>query len=406
MQNKNKTNHNISSFFKNQRYVFLVYFSLFISAANVILNFFEKVIYGNRIPFADFSVYRCAAITFSEKISPYFPNALSKCLNSYPHALDFFYPPITLNFFSLFSKITEINSIIIWGIIILPIFFLKIFFSHKLFLKEKNILIFILIYLFSFGGLNFTGLLTGNISILFYSILGISLYLAIFGKNTKYFFIILTLMCIFKITYLAFYFLLFFLEKKNFYKYTFLSFLTIFTTYAFSYYSDQSLFLEFFNQLSYIRSEKFFELYGGGFGMYSILNELPSIFFPNIKNYYFTQISWFIICFIFFISTFFILFFNKNNFSKIQISVIGILLITICYPVLKDYEGLLLIPCIYYLLFNLNFKDIFSKNDNFIKYLIIFLTFIIHDKYMLFLTSILIFFYINYLNFKKIKIFK
>ena len=140
--------------------------------------------------------------------------------------------------------------------------------------------------------------------------------------------------------------------------------------------------------------------------MYSILNELPSIFFPNIKNYYFTQISWFIICFIFFISTFFILFFNKNNFSKIQISVIGILLITICYPVLKDYEGLLLIPCIYYLLFNLNFKDIFSKNDNFIKYLIIFLTFIIHDKYMLFLTSILIFFYINYLNFKKIKIFK
>ena len=318
MQYKNKTSFNISSFFKNQRYVFLVYFPLLISFINIISNFVEKIIFGTRIPFADFSVYRCAAITFSNKISPYFPNALSECLNSYPHALDFFYPPITLNFFLIFTKISEINSIVIWSIIILPIFFLKIFISKKIFLKEKNIIIFLIIYLFSFGGLNFTGLLTGNISILFYSLLGISLYSLILRNNTKFFYIILTLMCIFKITYIIYFFLLFFLEKKNFYKYTSISFFTIFFIYLFSYYLNQNLFLEFFNQLKYIRSDKFFELYGGGFGMYSILNELPSILFYNYKNYYLTQISWFLTCFIFLISTFQILFFNRKNFSRIQ----------------------------------------------------------------------------------------
>ena len=405
MKYNNKNNLNISSFFKNQRYVFLIYFPLFISAINIISNFFEKIVYGNRMPFADFSIYRCAAITFSEKISPYFPNALSECLNSYPHALDFFYPPITLNFFSLFAKITEINSVIIWAIIILPIFCLKIFLSHKLFMKKENILIFIMIYLFSFGGLNYTGLLTGNISILFYTFLGISLYHLIINNNAKYFFIVLTLMCLFKITYLSYFFLLFFLEKKNFYKYSLISLLTIFIIYIFSYHSNQDLFLEFFNQLKYIRSDKFFELYGGGFGMYSILNELPNIFISNINNHYFIQIAWFTICFVFLCATFF-LFLNNKNLSKLQTSVIGILVITVCYPVLKDYEGLLLIPCIYYLLFNLNLKNVFLSKDNLIRYSIIFLTFAIHDKYMLFFISILLFFYINYLNFKKIKIFK
>ena len=95
-----------------------------------------------------------------------------------------------------------------------------------------------------------------------------------------------------------------------------------------------------------------------------------------------------------------------NSLSKLQILSIGILTITICYPVIKDYEGFLLVPCIYYLLFNLNFETIFKKNSEITRYILTVFSFSIHDKYAFFLIAIILFFYISYLNFKNIKIFK
>ena len=397
---------NISPFERNKGYVYILYSALFISSFNIISIFFEKVILGERLIFADFSVYRCGAITFLNNINPYKASALSECLGSYPNALDFFYPPFTLNFFSLFSKFSEINSIILWGIILLPIIILNLFLMHKLFFKKKNFFLFILIYFFSFGGLNFTGLLTGNITIVFYSCLGISFYYAIINKNTIPIFFILTIMSLFKITYLIFLVLFFFLEKKKYFKFSFITLFAIVTFYLFSYLNDPKIFLDFINHLSYIRSNEFFNLYGGGFGLYSIIKEFPSIFFSNYSNHpLLIQLIWILICSLFLLSTFLLIYTNKTNFSKLEILSIGILTISICYPVIKDYEGFLLVPCIYYLLFNLNFKSIFKNNAKVIQYIILFLTFSIHDKYILFLTAIALFFLITYINFKNNKIF-
>jgi len=385
----------------------LLYSPLFISFFNIILNFFEKVIIGGRTIFGDFIVYRCGAITYLNDINPYKPNALSECLNSYPNALEFFYPPFTLSMFSIFTNFTQLWSTILWGLIIFPILFLNLTLIKKIFFKNKNIFLFLLIYFFSFGGLNFTGLLTGNITIILYSLLGISLYYAIEKKNMRPVFIILTVMCLFKITYLIFLILLFLIERKKFLNYTFISLCIILTFYLFSYFNNPGIFIDFLNHLTYLRSPEFFNLYGGGFGFYSILKGFSEFFTFRIfeENIIFLQFLWFLICGLFLLSILIILFKN-NKISKKQILSISILIITICYPLMKDYEGFLLIPSIYYLLFNLNWKFIFKKASKIFKYILIFSTFAIHDKYMLFLTASIILISIFYLDYKKQRIFR
>jgi len=391
---------------KKNFFLIITFVALFISTFNIISNFFEKVILDERQIFADFTVYRCGAITFLNNVNPYKPNALSECFNTSGTALDFFYPPFTLKIFSIFSYIELHNSLFLWGIIILPIFFYQIFLIHKTFFKKEKIILFLIVYLFSFGGLNFTGLLTGNITILMYSLLGISFYYSITKKNTALIFLVLTFMCLFKITYLVFFILVFFINKKNFFTNAFFSLFTIIFFYFLSYLNNTKIFLDFLNHLTYLRSYEFFELYGGGFGLYSIIKEIPEIFSSGISvNYkYSFQFIWFLICGLFMLSIFYLVIKNKQ-LSKTHILAICILIITICYPLLKDYEGFLLVSSIYYLILNINWNAICKKNTEKFKYTLLFLTFAIHDKYMLFVTAMFIFFSILYLDYKKKKIF-
>ena len=398
----------VKSFISNSSLANLIFYSpLFISFFNIISNFFEKVVLGGRSIFADFTVYRCGAITYINDINPYKPNALSECLNSYPNALDFFYPPFTLSVFSMFANLTQSWATLSWSLIIFPILFLYLILIKKMFYKDKNIVLFLLIYFFSFGGLNFTGLLTGNITIIFYSLLGVSLYYAITKKIILPVFVVLTVICLFKITYLIFLPLLFFIERKKFLNYSFTSLSVILIFYLYSYFKNPGIFIDFLNHLTYLRSSEFFNLYGGGFGLYSILKGLPELFVPGIfeENKIFFQFFWFLICGLFLLSML-IIFFKNNKLSKKQILSIGILIITICYPLMKDYEGFLLIPSIYYLLFNLNWKYIFRKASKIFKYMLIFSTFAVHDKYMLFLTASIILVSIFYLDYKKQKIMR
>ena len=104
------------------------------------------------------------------------------------------------------------------------------------------------------------------------------------------------------------------------------------------------------------------------------------------------------------LSIFYLVIKNKQ-LSKTHILAICILIITICYPLLKDYEGFLLVSSIYYLILNINWNAICKKNTEKFKYTLLFLTFAIHDKYMLFVTAMFIFFSILYLDYKKKKIF-
>ena len=397
----------VKSFVGNSSIVNLIFYSpLFISFFNIISNFFEKIVFGGRSVFADFTVYRCGAITYINDLNPYKPNALSECLNSYPNALDFFYPPFTINVFSMFANLNQSWAVISWGLIILPILFLYLILIKKIFFKDKNIFLFLIIYFFSFGGLNFTGLLTGNITIIFYSLLGVSLFYLITRKIMFPVFATLTVMCLFKITYLVFLPLLFFIQRKKFLNYSFISISIILFFYLYSYFKNPNIFIDFLNHLTYLRSSEFFSLYGGGFGFYSILRGLPDFFFPGIfeQNNTLIQFAWLFICGLLLLSM--IIVFLNNKLEKKQILSIGILIITICYPLIKDYEGFLLIPSIYYLLFNLNWESIFGKFSEIFKYILIFSTFAIHDKYMLFFTASVILVSIFFLDYKKQRIIK
>ena len=397
----------VKSFISKSSFANLILYSpLFISFFNITSNFFEKIVVGQRSVFADFTVYRCGAITYINGINPYKPNALSECLNSYPNALDFFYPPFTINVFSMFTNLNQSWAIITWGLIILPMLFLYLILIKKMFFKDKNNLLFLIIYFFSFGGLNFTGLLTGNITIFFYSLLGISLFYLITKKKMFPVVAILIVMCLFKITYLVFLPLLFFIQRKKFLSYAFISISTILFFYLYSYFRNPNIFIDFLNHLTYLRSPEFFSLYGGGFGLYSILKGLPNFFLPGIfeQNITLLQVTWLFVCGLFLLSMVFVLF--NNKLEKKHILSIGVLIITICYPLIKDYEGFLLIPSIYYLLFNLNWESVFRKFSEIFKYILIFSTFAIHDKYMLFLTASIVLVSVLYLDYKKQKIIK
>ena len=76
---------------KENIFLILIFLSLLISSFNIINNFFEKVVFGDRQVFGDFMVYRCGAISFINNINPYEANALSKCFNTLGNSLDYFY---------------------------------------------------------------------------------------------------------------------------------------------------------------------------------------------------------------------------------------------------------------------------------------------------------------------------
>ena len=113
-------------------YIFLI---LIISPFNILSHFVEKKIYGTFSIFGDFLVYRCAGIQSINKLSPYGINKLQDCLNSYPNSLDFFYPPIILNFFSLFGYLSLKESLWIWGTLIFVSLIFILYISKKLFIR-------------------------------------------------------------------------------------------------------------------------------------------------------------------------------------------------------------------------------------------------------------------------------
>ena len=155
---------------------FYIYIILCISSFNILSHFFKKNISDTFSIFGDFLVYRCAGLNFINGVSPYGVNQLQNCLNSYPNSLDFYYPPIILNFFSFFGHLNLELSLWIWGILIIISLVSIICFTYKFFSNNNSFFIFLLVFLFSFGGLNWTGIQTGNISIIIYGLISLALY--------------------------------------------------------------------------------------------------------------------------------------------------------------------------------------------------------------------------------------
>ncbi len=356
---------------------FYIFFILIISSLNILTHFIEKKILGNFTIFGDFLVYRCAGIKFLNNDSPYGINKLQDCLNSYPNSLDFFYPPITLKIFSLFGYLNLNLSLWIWSILIFSSILSIIFISYKFFSKNNSIFIVLLIFFFSFGGLNWTGLMTGNISIIIYGLISLGIFYLSKKKN-NYFYFIIILCSIIKPTYFIFAILPFFISQsisiKELYKIT-ISLFALLAIYLYSYLNTPILFSDFLNHLQYGRSEEFKNIFGQGFGLFSLINSFSSFTIEILKLKVnidaFSNIIWISIILLFI--SYSLLLQNKREFLTFnQRIAYGISVITLCYPLLKHYECFLIVPCLYFLINN------YKKN---FKYLLIIFMFSVHDKY-------------------------
>ena len=376
---------------------FLIFIPLYLSSFNILSNFFEKKIFGSFSIFGDFLIYRCAGINYLNKESPYGVNKLQECLNSYPNSLDFFYPPITLSFFKFFSYFDIGQAIFLWGLIVFSSLALIIYYSYKFFGKNISFFMFLLIFLFSFGGINWTGIITGNISILIYGLISVGVFF-IFKKKNNYFYILVSLISLIKPTYFLFILLPILISntsKIKELKKIFLFFIIVFFIYVLSYLNNPDLFNQFVNSLIYARSPEFIAIFGQGLGLSSIIDFFISLFLKSFQfniDYSLTKnIIWFITI------SLFIFYFLITKYKKEEILnnklALSLCLITLCYPILKHYECFLVVPCLFFIINNIKTK---------IKFILLLLMFSLHDKYSLFLVLIITLIYEIYIDKKKI----
>ena len=160
-----------------------LYFFLLIAIFNNVSHFVRKNLLGDRVDFWDFHVYWCSANKFINDINPYGGETIKNCLSHFNFDLYFSYPPIILKFLSFLGYLEFNTAKIIWILIIGISFFVIVFFLKKTYQIPK-IIVFSFLLIFTGGGLVWSALLAGNISIILYAFLSIGIYYLI--KKKKY----------------------------------------------------------------------------------------------------------------------------------------------------------------------------------------------------------------------------
>ncbi|PPR34596.1 MAG: hypothetical protein CFH25_00693 [Alphaproteobacteria bacterium MarineAlpha6_Bin3] len=341
----------------------LIVFSLTIFSKNFYNEILQKYLNNPNffeIFFSDFYLIYAGSEILNQGDNPY--KEWLEIKNS-----PFFNPPVIFHFFKFITNFDYLITVKFWFFILflsfiaIPILFFRIF--------NINYGYSFIIYL-SFGGLAFSVFFTGNLSV----ILGAFFVLSLFFLNKKkehIFYIILSLLSFIKFPYLIFFgipFLLNGFSKKVFFK-TFFYLLLISSAYLISFYQSPELFI------SWINSLRFSEVIGDGGdlgrGLFRLLNNY--IFSSNYLNYFF----YFLFCccsFIFLIYLFkksSVLNYKNNGNFAIAFAVIAL---SLFLPRLKSYDVLLTIPCLFFIINNLNFK-INKSYKNLVKFLLFLLLF-------------------------------
>ena len=382
-----------------------LYFFLILSVFNNFSHFIRKNILGDRIDFWDFHVYWCSANKFINGINPYGGITIKNCLSQFNFDLYFSYPPIVLKFLSFLGYLQLNTAKIIWIIIIGISFFIIIFFLKKTY-QIPRIIIFSFLLIFTAGGLVWSALLAGNISIILYAILSIGIYYLI-KKKKEIYYLSVFFISLAKFPFLIFFFMPIFLYgykeiKKSF----FYLFLTLFIYYL-QFYFDKELFMSFLNSTKTYKSEGFLLIHGTGIGVHGIIDLYQNILYEKTSLKLFNPsglISFFIhilISGIFFLSSFF-LFQKKNinlNQTKLLISFF-IVIFLCCFPRISSYDFFLIIPSFFYIVRNSRIK-LLSYNWKFILSLLTISVLAIYDsKYPAFVISffLLLCFYLQIKN--------
>ena len=382
-----------------------LYFFLLLAVFNNVSHFIRKNLLGDRIDFWDFHVYWCSAKKFINGINPYGGETIKNCLSQFNFDLYFSYPPIILNFLSFLGYLQLNTAKIIWIIIIGISFFTIIFFLKKTY-QIPRIIIFSFLLIFTAGGLVWSALLAGNISIILYAILSIGIYYLI-KKKKEIYYLSVFFISLAKFPFLIFFFMPIFLYgykeiKKSF----FYLFLTLFIYYL-QFYFDKEIFISFLNSTKTYRSEGFLLIHGTGIGIHGIIDLYQNILYEktNIKLFNPSgSVTFFIhilVSGIFFLSAFF-LFQKKDinlNQTKLLISFF-IIIFLCCFPRISSYDFFLIVSSFFYIVRNSRIK-LLGDNWNFIACLLTISILAIYDsKYPAFIISFFLFlcFYLQIKN--------
>ena len=382
-----------------------LYFFLLIAIFNNVSHFVRKNLLGDRVDFWDFHVYWCSANKFINDINPYGGETIKNCLSHFNFDLYFSYPPIILKFLSFLGYLEFNTAKIIWILITGISFFVIIIFLKKTYQIPK-IIIFSFLLIFTGGGLVWSALLAGNISIILYAILSIGIYYLIKKKKDIYY-LSVCFISLAKFPFLIFLFMPTFLYgykelKKSF----FYLFLTLIIYYV-QFYFDKELFISFLNSTKTYRGENFLLIHGTGIGIHGIIDLYQNLLYEktNIKLFNPSgSISFLIhilISGIFFLSSFF-LFQKKNinlNQTKLLISFF-IVIFLCCFPRISSYDFFLIVSSFFYIVRNSRIKLI-GYNWNFIICLLTISVLAIYDsKYPAFVISffLLLCFYLQIRN--------
>ena len=393
----------------------ILHLILFLSSLNILNWFYKKYIIGSREVFWDLSVNYCAGKIYSIGNTPYgmmSNNPIAECIKNSAglnEAFAYNYTIPLAKFFSLFSFINFDDLKKYWFVIVCICVYFIFKNSKSLFAKNKNSVLFLLILFFSFGGIFFQSLLTGNISIIAFTLISFSL-VSLYKNNIKKFALFIIIASVIKPHFFFYILVGFFYKGKNFYQPFLYSSLMLLSIYIFDLIINKEIFLDFLNTMIAMKSDAWFFSFGGGLGIVSLLEQLPSrtlslfnIYLPSGPSI-FTTIFWIISTAIILIGTFY-LFIKRKVWileKKRIFFTFSFLIITMCLPRMAFYELYITIPAIFYL----SNKFFYSSNKflSNLGFIFLIIMFGVHDiNAIFFLLSLMVFLLILF-NTKKLDI--
>ena len=402
--------------------LYFLYFFLLLAIFNNVSHFIKKNLFGDRVDFWDFHVYWCSATKFVNGISPYGGETIKNCLSQFNFDLYFSYPPIILKFLSFLGYFEFNTAKIIWITIIVSSFFIIIFCLKKIY-KIPKIFIFTLILIFTGGGLIWSALLAGNISVILYAILSVAIYYYL-KKKTSIYYLLISIISLVKFPFLVFFALpIFQFGIKNIInsntnemkKIIFYFFLTLFI-YFLQFQFNKELFIDFINSTISYKSDGFLLIHGTGIGIHGIIDLYQNILYENYNLNIFNPsgfLSFLIHIFIsgiIFLSAYFLFHDNWKNNKLYEIKVANkqnkllisffIAIFICCFPRISSYDFFLLISSFFYVMRNSRIK-LLSSNWNLIATLLTISVLAVYDtRYPAFVISsfLFLFFYLQITN--------
>ena len=389
-----------------------LYLALFLSSINILFWFYKKYIIGSREFFWDLAVNYCAGKIYANGYSPYgflANNPIYKCINDSAglnEAFAYNYTIPLAKLFSLFSFTSFDELKKIWFLVVCICTYFIFRNTKKLFDESINNILFLTMLFFSFGGVFFQSLINGNIAIIGFTLISFSL-LSLYKNNTKNFSLFILIASLIK-PHFFFYILIGFVYKgKKFFKIFFYSFIFLLFIYFLDFIFNKELFLDFLNSMKTMKSNLWFFSFGGGIGIVSINEQLPSKIFSILDIYIpagpslFSSTFWLFSSSVLLLGSIYLFSIKKYWLLKKKklFFTFSILIVVMCLPRIAFYELHIIIPALFFI----SKKFFYSTNKSLsnIGFILLLIMFGVHDINSIFFLMSLITFLLIYINLKK-----